>query len=432
MDLTMSTIMILAILALLQVLLVMQMARQQKQLKNLQQMEILVRDTASLEQQARRTEQLIREEMERNRQSYSSSEKEARRELTEALRQFESTTERRMDRMREVMELKMAQLQTDNNKRLDQMRETVDEKLHKTLENRLGESFKQVSERLEQVHKGLGEMQSLAAGVGDLKKVLSNVKTRGTLGEYQLENILEQILAPEQYGKNVMTRPGSQERVEFAVKMPGRQENGEPVWLPIDAKFPTEDYQQLLQAYETSDLDAIADNQRKLTLRIKSDAKHIRNKYIESPYTTDFGVLFLPFEGLYAEVLRLDLFETLQREYKVMIAGPTTLAAFLNSLQMGFRTLAIEKRSSEVWQLLGAVKSEFGKFGGILDKTKKKLEEASRVIDSAGTRTRAIERRLRDVQEMPETETRQLLGREYDLKEEPDLEDEDIDGGTPV
>lgn len=374
---------------------------------------------------------LFREESDRNRQMYSQNEKEARMELKESLHQFERSTseqlgkmteimtkrhdhmigltENKLDNMRNTVENKITELQKDNNEKLEKMRETVDEKLHKTLETRLGESFKQVSERLEQVHQGLGEMQNLATGVGDLKKVLSNVKTRGVLGEYQLESLLEQLLTTDQYEKNVATKSDSNDRVEFAVKLPGSSKD-QVVWMPLDAKFPTETYQQLLDAYETGDSEAISIGRKNLVNRIKLDAKMIKEKYLEPPATTDFAILFLPFEGLYAEVLRLGMFEVVQREFKVIIAGPTTLSALLNSLQMGFRTLAIQKRTSEVWDLLGAVKSEFGKFGGILDKTRKKLQEASNVIDSAGVRSRAIERRLREVEELPREETIQLLG----------------------
>jgi DNA recombination protein RmuC len=252
-------------------------------------------------------------------------------------------------------------------------------------------------------------MQTLATGVGDLKKVLTNVKTRGVIGEYQLENILEQMLTPEQYAKNVKTKQGSNAMVEFAVKLPGKKEARQIVWLPLDAKFPTEDYQVLLSAYDMADGEQIADARKQLAGRIRLFAKEIHTKYIDPPHTTDFGIMFLPFEGLYAEVLRLGLFEAVQREFKIVISGPTTLAAFLNSLQMGFRTLAIEKRSSEVWEILGAVKTEFGKFGAILEKTQKKLKEASNVIDQAGVRTRAIERKLRDVQELPLKEKELLL-----------------------
>jgi DNA recombination protein RmuC len=283
------------------------------------------------------------------------------------------------------------------------MRNTVDEKLHSTLEKRLGESFKLVSEQLESVHKGLGEMQSLASGVGDLKKILTNVKTRGILGEIQLENLLDQILTPEQYAKNVITKKGGNERVEFAIKLPGRNEkNDSEVWLPIDAKFPREDYEKLIDAYEIGNLQLAEEAARQLETRIKAEARDIREKYLDPPQTTDFGIMFLPVESLYAEILRKPgLFEILQREFRVIVTGPTTLAALLNSLQMGFRTLAIEKRSSEVWALLGAVKTEFSKFNEILVKTQKKLQEASDTIESAAKKSRTIEKKLKDVQVLP-------------------------------
>lgn len=291
------------------------------------------------------------------------------------------------------------------------MRATVDEKLHATLEKRLGESFQMVSERLEQVHKGLGEMQSLAIGVGDLKKVLSNVKTRGTLGEYQLENILEQLLSPDQYAKNVKTKVGSNAFVEFAIKLPAKDEANSHIWIPLDAKFPTEDYQWLIEAYEKGKPEQVEQARKALSSRIKSFAKDMKDKYLDPPNTTDFAIMFLPFEGLFAEILRdVGLFETLQRDYRVTITGPTTLAAILNSLQMGFRTLAIEKRSGEVWNLLSAVKTEFSYFGEILDKTQKKLQEAGNVIEKASTRSRAIERKLKNVQELPTGEAEKYLG----------------------
>jgi len=310
-----------------------------------------------------------------------------------------------LNTLRQTVENKLAAIQSDNNHKLEQMRLTVDEKLHNTLEQRLGESFKLVSERLEQVHKGLGEMQTLASGVGDLKKVLSNVKVRGTWGEVQLDNLLEQILSAEQYAKNVATRPGSNDRVEFAIKLPGRDDKNSVLWLPIDAKFPLEDYQKLQEAQEAGDVAAMEEAGRALETRLHNEAKTIRDKYLEPPHTTEFGVLFLPIEGLYAEVIRRPgLFDALQREYRVTVTGPTTLTALLNSLQMGFRTLAIEKRSSEVWQVLGAVKTEFGKFGDVLAKTKKKLDEARNTIDQAEVRTRAIDRKLRDVEALPTAE----------------------------
>ncbi|RIV23109.1 DNA recombination protein RmuC [Alicyclobacillaceae bacterium I2511] len=321
----------------------------------------------------------------------------------------------KLEELRQTVEQKLTLLQTDNSKKLEQMRATVDEKLNDTLEKRLGESFKMVSDRLEQVHKGLGEMQSLAAGVGDLKKVLTNVKTRGTLGEIQLENILEQTLTMDQYDKNVATSPGSAERVEFAIRLPGKDSLDSPVWLPIDSKFPTEDYQRLVDAQEAGDIQSAAEAAKLLEMRIKQEAKTIHEKYVNPPHTTDFALLFLPTEGLFAEVLRRPgLWESLQRDFRVVVAGPTTVTALLNSLQMGFRTLAIQHRSSEVWQLLGAVKTEFSKFAAIMEKTQKKLQEASNTIDDAAKRTRAIERKLRSVEELPAVETGQVLG-ELDL-----------------
>jgi DNA recombination protein RmuC len=295
------------------------------------------------------------------------------------------------------------------------MRATVDEKLHATLEARLGESFKQVAERLEQVHRGLGEMQTLAQGVGDLKRVLGNVKTRGVFGEVQLLGLLEQVFTPEQYGVNVATRPGSNERVEFAIRLPGREAgvngaHGAPVWLPIDAKFPREDYERLLDAQERADREAADAASKALELRIRDEARTIRAKYLQPPHTTDFAVLFVPTEGLYAELLRRPgLNEALMKDHHVTLAGPTTLLAMLNSLQMGFRTLAIEQRSSEVWTVLGAVKTEFAKFGDVLAKTKKKLDEASNSIGAAEVRTRAMARQLRTVEALPEPQARALL-----------------------
>jgi DNA recombination protein RmuC len=320
------------------------------------------------------------------------------------------SNESRLDKMRETVEVSISRLQEDNSKKLDQMRATVDEKLHATLEQRLGESFKLVSERLEMVHKGLGEMQSLASGVGDLKKVLSNVKTRGTWGEIQLGNILEQVLSPEQYEKNVAVKKNSSERVEFAVKLPGRSDDDECVWLPIDAKFPQEDYQRLLEALEQANPQAAEEAGKALEMRIKSCAKDIRDKYIDPPNSTDFAILFLPIESLYAEVLRRPgLCEALQLQFRVVVAGPSTLVALLNSLQMGFRTLAIEKRSSEVWGLLGAVKTEFAKFTDILDKTQKKLQEAGNTIESAARKSRNIQRKLKNVQELSVNEASSFI-----------------------
>ncbi len=356
--------------------------------------------------------------------SINENAKENRKELSNTLKSFEerfskevnnlsNSTETKLEKIRGTVENKLENIQKDNSTKLEQMRATVEEKLHDTLEKRLGESFKLVNSQLEQVAKGLGEMQNLATGVGDLKKVLTNVKTKGVMGEYQLENILEQLLTPEQYAKNVKTKEGSNDMVEFAIKLPGSKDNSKTVWLPIDAKFPTSDYQQLLEAYDKADQTEIEKAQRQFAAIIKIQAKTIREKYIDPPNTTDFAIMFLPIEGIYAEVLRdAGLFETLQREYKVVITGPTTLSAILSSLQMGFRTLAIEKRSSQVWEILSAVKTEFGKFGDILEKTQKKLSEASNVIEKANVRTRAIERKLKDVERMPEEKSNMLLGDE--------------------
>ncbi len=337
--------------------------------------------------------------------------KESRTELTNAFKSLSDRSENKLEELKKTVEGKLSQIQTDNSNQLEAMRRTVDEKLQGTLEKRLGESFKLVSERLELVHKGLGEMQSLANGVGDLKKVLTNVKTRGTWGEMQLGNLLEQILTPEQYAKNICTKPGCAERVEFAIKLPGRDENGGPVWLPIDAKFPKEDYERLVKASEEADALALELASVQLENRVKAEARNIRDKYLEPPATTDFAILYLPVEGLYAEVLRRPgLVDFLQRTYRVTVAGPTVLSALLNSLQMGFKTLAIEKRSSEVWTLLAAIKTEFGKFGEVIDRVQKKLNEASNVIDGAAMRSRVIERKLRDVQELPTAEAQRLIG----------------------
>ncbi len=331
--------------------------------------------------------------------------------LAEQLRRLSEDHERRLAEVRATVEARLAALQEGNEKKLEQMRATVDEKLHATLEQRLGESFRQVAERLEQVHKGLGEMQSLARDVGALNRVLTNVKTRGIVGEVQLAGLLEQVFSPEQYAANVETVPGSGARVEFAIRLPGRGGPGEaPLWLPIDAKFPREDYERLLDAQERADAAAAQEAARAIETRLRLEARSIREKYVAAPHTTDFAILFVPTEGLYAEALRRPgLVETLQREHRVTLAGPTTLLATLNSLQMGFRTLALEKRSSEVWEVLGAVKTEFGKFGDVLAKTKKKLAEASDTIDAAEVRTRAMARRLRVVEALPDEEAAALL-----------------------
>ncbi len=326
------------------------------------------------------------------------------------LNRFSLGLDERFERLKMSVEGRLTAIQADNASKLEEMRRTVDEKLHATLEQRLGESFKLVSERLEQVHRGLGEMQSLAAGVGDLKRVLSNVKTRGTWGEVQLSALLEQLLTADQFAANVATRPDSGERVDFAIRLPGKGD-GAVVWLPIDAKFPIEDYQRLMDAQEKGEPALVEEASRAIEARLKTEARSIRDKYVAPPHTTDFALLYLPTEGLYAEALRRPgLADTLQREWRVSLAGPTTLAALLNSLQMGFRTLAIEQRSAEVWAVLGAVKTEFGKFGEALAHTKKKLDEASNSISKAETRTRQLSRKLKEVEALPVERAEQLIG----------------------
>lgn len=326
------------------------------------------------------------------------------------LNRFSLGLDERFERLKLTVEGRLTAIQADNANKLEEMRRTVDEKLHATLEQRLGESFKLVSDRLEQVHRGLGEMQTLAAGVGDLKRVLTNVKTRGTWGEVQLSALLEQLLTADQFAANVATRPGSNERVDFAIRLPGK-DDGAVVWLPIDAKYPIEDYQRLLDAQERADPAAVEEASRAIETRLKNEAKSIHEKYVAPPHTTDFAMLYLPLEGLYAEALRRPgLAETLQRDYRVSLAGPTTLAALLNSLQMGFRTLAIEQRSAEVWAVLGAVKTEFGKFGEALAHTRKKLDEASNSIAKAETRTRQLSRKLKEVEALPAADAEQLIG----------------------
>ena len=395
---------------------------------------------ATLKNQEERTEQMVRDEFGRNRQESAGSARLAREEIGSTLKfssdsqlkqlreiagmqkdqldsfskqllEMTKLNQEKLETMRNTVETQLRTLQEDNNRRLEQMRAVVDEKLQSTLEKRLADSFKLVSERLEQVYKGLGEMRSLATGVGDLKKVLTNVKTRGTWGEIRLSHILEQILTPDQYEVNVATKKASSERVEFAIILPGQDSDKEKiVWLPIDSKFPQEDYQRLLDAQEAADKVQAEKSVKNLETRIKAEAKAIREKYIDPPHTTDFGIMFLPVEGLYAEVLRRPgLCDNLQMDYRIVVTGPTTLAALLNSLQMGFRTLAIEKRSSEVWELLGAVKTQFSKFGEVLAKTKKKLQEASNTIDQAEVRTRVIERKLSKVQELPQTDSAKLM-----------------------
>ncbi|MBP2632133.1 MAG: RmuC-domain protein [Firmicutes bacterium] len=407
--------------------------------KNMDNTKDVTKVLSGLEFNLMRLEQLLQDEMRKNRSEGKTDTRELREEVANTLNRFNESVvtrvsenninqlaqldsfikqlnsltqmnENKFNQLRESIEIQLKSLQVDNNTKLEEMRRTVDEKLHNTLEKRLGESFRIVSERLEQVHKGLGEMQILATGVGDLKRVLSNVKVRGIWGEIQLGNLLEQILTPEQYEKNVATVPRSNERVEFAIKLPGRSERQENIWLPIDAKFPLEDYQRLLEAQEQADSVMAEQCIKTLEVRIKAEAKDIMTKYISVPSTTEFAILFLPIESLYAEVLRIPGFcELLMNKYKIVVTGPTTLAALLNSLQMGFRTIAIEKRSSEVWSILGAVKTEFSKFGDLLDKTHKKLQEASNSINTAAQKSRTIERKLKNVEQLPQSEAVNLL-----------------------
>jgi DNA recombination protein RmuC len=336
--------------------------------------------------------------------------------LTTQLQSVSESNARRMGEVRETLEKQLAQLQQTNSAKLDEMRQTVDEKLQATLETRLGHSFKQVADRLEQVHKGLGEMQTLAQGVGDLKHLLTNVKTRGIFGEAQLAALLEQVFTVDQYAAQVVTRRGGKNPVDFALKLPGRSESGEPLWLPIDAKFPNEDYERLLDAQQRADAPGAEVAGKALELRIRLEARSICEKYIEPPYTTDFAILFLPTEGLYAEVLRRPgLMESLQREHRITLAGPTTLLAMLNSLQMGFRTLALEKRSSEVWQVLGAVKTEFGKFGDVLAKVKSQTETVLNTLNSAEQRSRVMGKALRQVEALPDADAARLMPLEKEL-----------------
>ncbi len=404
----------------------------------------------TLERNDERLERMIREEMSRIRDEAADNARQTRNDVGTDLKNFGESmqktvtdmvrlqqnqletssgqmsvlaknSEERIERIREAVDARLKQLQDDNARSIEQIRLTVDEKLQGTLERRLGESFRQVSERLEQVHQGLGDMRNLAAGVGDLKKIFSNVKSRGIWGEILLENLLADILSPGQYEKNVRTKERTNEVVEFAVKLPGAGGGEEDaVWLPIDAKFPVEDYQRLIDAQEKGDVDAAADAARMLETRLKNAARDIHVKYLNPPRTTDFGVMYLPVEGLYAEAVRRpDLVGAIQREYRVLVAGPSTFAALLNSLQIGFRTLAIQKRTSEVWQILSAVKTEFGKFGDVLEAVKKKLEQATNNMDDALKRSRVIQRKLRNVQEIDQPETPEI-----DLKEPDGSSDE--------
>jgi len=369
----------------------------------------------AIERAQERTERGIREEIGRNREEAARDSSGLRQEVQSALAaqlgpirtelaaelaRLTETTGKKLDAVRDVVQERLKSLQDENTQKLDQIRHTVDEQLQSTLEKRLGESFQIVSDRLEQVHRGLGEMQTLAAGVGDLKKLLSNVRARGAWGEVQLGMLLEQLLTPDQYGANVATT-GTSERVEFAIKLPGSEPEG-CVWLPIDAKFPKEDYERLLDAVDRADASAIEESSRQIELRVRQCAKDISQKYIEPPKTTDFAIMYLPTEGLYSEVLRRPgLVEALQQKHRVTVSGPTTLAAILNSLQMGFRTLAIQKRSSEVWEVLSTVKTQFGKYADILDKVQEKLRQADIVVEDGLRRTRVIQGKLKSVEELP-------------------------------
>lgn len=385
------------------------------------------------------TQKTVKDEISRNRMESTDVQQKNRQELSQAFKEFQDSTlqrlrsaegaqkdqldsfsrqllkltelnDKKLETVRNTIETKLGEIQKSNAEKLEDMRKTVDEKLQSTLEKRLGESFSAVSERLEQVHKGLGEMQNLAVGVGDLKRVLTNVKSRGSWGEIQLEALLEDVLTMGQFDRNVKVNPDSDAIVEFAIRIPGRKESQPEVWLPIDAKFPREDYERLMEAQDRADTEAVEAATKALVTSFRREAKSISTKYIVPPATTDFAIMFLPVEGLYAELMRSPgLLEELQREHRVAVAGPSTLAAFLNSLQLGFRTLAIEKRSSEVWQLLGAVKTEFGKFGDLLESTKKKLQAASNSIDTATRKTRTISRKLREVEELPAAAAARML-----------------------
>lgn len=415
-----------------------------------------------------KNERTIKDEMSMNRKESAESEKRIREELAGLFKGFGDPIDKRMadlsvnqnknfenfstkltelidkneakmEKVKETVEKKLEGIQKDNGEKLELMRQTVDEKLQSTLEKRLGDSFKQVSDKLDSVHQGLGEMKNLATDVGGLKKVLSNVKTRGMWGEVQLSGLLEQILSPEQYSGNVAVKRDGRERVEFAIKLPGAEEGGAPVWLPIDSKFPQEDYHRLVEAYEQADPAAVEAAAKQLEIRIRGEAKSINEKYIDPPSTTDFAILFLPYESLYAEVVRRPgLSEDIQRTYRVAIACPSTLGALLISLQMGFKTLAIQKRSSEVWEVLGAVKTQFGKFAGILEKTQRHLKTATNTIEDATRKTRTIENKLKKVQQLPEASSQKLLkeveGTETDLEDfndtdealTPDTEDAEL------
>jgi DNA recombination protein RmuC len=404
----METLLLAVILFFVLIVLVLQFWRSKRGDVNLTPLESKL---DSLQSSHERTDRSVRDEIANFRAEMKTGAHQERAELTISLKSFSDSVEQKMAAVGQLVDEKLKQIQQDNTRQLDKMRETVDEKLQSTLDKRLSESFKQVSERLEQVHQGLGDMRTLATGVGDLKKVLTNIKTRGTWGEVQLGALLEEILAPEQYAKNVRIHENSNDVVEFAIKLPGHgQQDGDHVLIPVDAKFPVEDYQRLLAAQENADAAAAEEAAKFLETIIKKEAKDIFTKYISPPVTTDFGIMFLPSEGLYAEVIRRTaLVQLLQRDYHIQISGPSTFAAFLNSLQMGFRSLAIQKRSGEVWKVLGEVKTEFGKYGDLLDSVHKKLVHATDSMDDVRKRSRAIQRRLRNVQELPGAEAEILI-----------------------
>ena len=381
--------------------------------QQLEQVRMLVGETLHNTLQTRLAEnaQMLQQQLQGVQGGLASMQKQVSDTLTRQLDALSESNARRLQEMRGTLETQMAQLQQTNSTKLDEMRQTVDEKLQSTLHQRLGESFRQVADRLEMVHKGLGEMQTLAQGVGDLKHLLSNVKTRGMFGEAQLGALLEQVFAPDQYAAQVTVHPGARHAVDFAIRLPGKSEDGTPLWLPIDAKFPNEDYERLLSAQQRADAEGAELAARQLEARIRMEAKSISERYVAPPHTTDFAILFLPTEGLYAEVLRRPgLMEALQRDHRITLAGPTTLMAMLNSLQMGFKTLALEKRSSEVWQVLGAVKTEFGKFGDVLAKVKKQTQTVLNTLDEAERRNRAMHRSLRSAEALPEPEAQGILG----------------------
>ncbi|MCH8330441.1 MAG: DNA recombination protein RmuC [Bacteroidetes bacterium] len=382
----------------------------------------------SIDQRLQDVKSDLKKDFKDNRQEFNKIAKDNRFEQSRSIYDFTETITKEIEKLSRLVDKDLKALQQDNNQQLEKMRETVDEKLQKTLESRISQSFKLVSDRLEKVHQGLGEMQVLASGVGDLKKVLSNVKTKGILGEHQLGAILEAILSPTQYEENVETKKNSNLRVEFAIKLPNKAGASKHIWLPIDSKFPSEPYKNLLEAYEEGNKKTLASAQKAFYKAIESHAKIIATKYIDPPHTTNFGVLFLPVEGMYAEVIRLpELFDKLQRSYKIMVAGPSNMGALLNSLQMGFRTLAIQKQASEVWDIVSAVKTEFGKFASSIQHAKKKIQQAESALDKVDTRTRVMDRKLKGVEELPEAKADKLL----ELSGSTDIKDIDLSVELP-